>query len=184
MGNRRREGVCWMCAPAPSLLSPIYALQGDTGWGFQGDCLGLVMDLQVGGMLYVIFSPSAAPYTIRSLPLLSFQVTQSLHCTQGVVITGAAEIGQDKGTLPAQDVFPLSFLFSSTSSFPSPFLFSLLVSCPLILSFTHICCTLFTYVSSILAHFLSFTSCSLSKQSVLKWKNKSHMPPHRVCPLP
>lgn len=118
MGNRSREGVRWICAPALSLLSPIYALQGDTGWGFQGDCLGLVMDLQVGGTLYVIFSPSVAPYTIHSLPLLSFQVTQSLHCTQGVVITGAAEIGQDKGTLPAQDVFPLSFLFSSTSSFP------------------------------------------------------------------
>ncbi len=118
MGNRSREGVCWICTSAPCLLSPIYALQGDTGWGFQGDCLGLVMDLQVGGTLYVIFSPSVAPYTIHSLPLLSFQVTQSLHCTQGVVITGAAEIGQDKGTLPAQDVFPLSFLFSSTSSFP------------------------------------------------------------------
>lgn len=83
------------------------------------------MDLQVGGMLYVIFSPSAAPYTIHNLPLRSFQVTQSLHCTQGVVITGAAEIGQDKGTLPAQDVFPLSFLFL-TSFFPllSCFFFS------------------------------------------------------------
>lgn len=118
MGNRSREREHWICASAPSLLSPIYALQGDTGWGFQGDCLGLVMNLQVGGTLYVIFSPSVAPYTIHSLPLLSFHVTQSLHCTQGVVITGAAEIGQDKGTLPAQDVFPFSFLFASTSSFP------------------------------------------------------------------
>lgn len=59
------------------------------------------------------FSPPpllpTAPYTILSLPLFSFQVTQSLHCTQGVVITGAAEIGQDKGTLPTQDVFPSVF---------------------------------------------------------------------------
>lgn len=53
--------------------------------------------------------PSATPYTIHSLPLFSFQVTQSLHCTQGVVITGAAEIGQDKGTLHTQDVFPSFF---------------------------------------------------------------------------
>lgn len=56
--------------------------------------------------------PSAAPYTINSLPLFSFQVTQSLHCTRGVVITGAAEIGQEKGTLPTQDVFPSFFLNS------------------------------------------------------------------------
>lgn len=122
IGNRSREGVHWICVSAPFLLSPIYALQGDNGWGFRGDCLGLVMDLQVRGTLYVIFSLSVAPYTIHSLPLLSFQVTQSLHCTQGVVITGAAEIGQDKGTLPTQDVFPFCFLFSSTSSF-------LLLSC-------------------------------------------------------
>lgn len=86
-----------------------------------GDSLGLVIDLQVGGMLYVIFSPSGAPYTIHSLPLISFQVTQSLHCTQGVVITGAAEIGQDKGMLPAQDVFPPFFsisFFALLSCFP------------------------------------------------------------------
>lgn len=65
--------------------------------------------------------PSAAPYTINSLPLFSFQVTQSLHCTRGVVITGAAEIGQDKGTLPTQDVFPSFFLnsfFPRLSCFP------------------------------------------------------------------
>lgn len=76
-------------------------------------------------VLSLIFKPpppplSVDPYTIHSHshPLLSFQVAQSLHCSRGVVITGAAEIGQDKGTLPAEDVFPLSFLFSSTSSFP------------------------------------------------------------------
>lgn len=65
------------------------------------------------GECFMSFSPpSAAPYTINSLPLFSFQVTQSLHCTRGVVITGAAEIGQDKGTLPTQDVFPSFFLNS------------------------------------------------------------------------
>lgn len=141
------------------------------------------MDLQVGGMLYVIFSPSVAPCTIHSLPLLSFQVTQSLHCTQGVVITGAAEIGQDKGTLPAQDVFPLSFLFS-TSFFP---LFSCFPFSPrvlLILSFAPICCTLFTHVPSILAHFHLHISYSLSKQVILKWKNKSLLPLYRVCASP
>lgn len=155
---------------------------GDTGWGFQGDCLGLVMDLQVGGTLYVIFSPSVAPYTIPCLspPQLSFQVTQSLHCTQGVVITGAAEIGQDKGTLPAQDVFPLSFLFAS------PLLFSLFFSCPPILSFTCICCTLFTYDSSVLAHFPLYISSSLFvKAGFFKMeKHKSLLPARRVCPLP
>lgn len=139
------------------------------------------MDLQVGGMLYVIFSPSVAPHTIHSLPLLSFQVTQSLHCTQGVVITGAAEIGQDKGTLPAQDVFPLFF---STSFFPllSCFPFSSHVLQFFLLP--QICCTLFTRVSCILAHFPLHISCSLSKQVVLKWKNKSLLPSHRVCSLP
>lgn len=87
---------------------------GVSGW-LSGSCHGFK---SWGNALCHFVSPSVALYTIRSLPLISFQVTQSLHCTQGVVITGAAEIGQDKGTLPAQDVFPLSFLFSSTSSFP------------------------------------------------------------------
>lgn len=68
---------------------------------------------------------SADPYTIHSLPLFSFQVTQSLHCTQGVVITGAAEIGQDKGTLPTQDVFPIFFFKQLlASSFLFSFFFS------------------------------------------------------------
>lgn len=87
----------------------------DTGWAVSDDCLGLVIDLQLGGMLYVIFSLPHLPPPLSDPPtplsLLPFQVTQSPHCTQGVVITGAAEIGQDKGTLPAQDVFPPFLLF-------------------------------------------------------------------------
>lgn len=90
--------------------------------------LGLVIDLQLGGMLYVIFSLQTCPPPPSRNPTsppspLPVQVTQSPRCTQGVVITGAAEIGQDKGALPAQDVFPpffSFFLFSRTNHFPSP----------------------------------------------------------------
>lgn len=78
--------------------------------------------------------PSTAPYTIHSLPLFSFHVTQSLHCTQGVVITGAAEIGQDKGTLPTQDVFPSFFL----NSFFLVFLFLLMSSSFFFYPYLHI----------------------------------------------
>lgn len=114
----------------------------DTGWAVSDDCLGLVIDLQLGGMLYVIFSlphlppPLSDPPTLLSL--LPFQVTQSPHCTQGVVITGAAEIGQDKGTLPAQDVFPplSSLLFFSFSDQPLPF--SILAAPPPTFSSPHV----------------------------------------------
>lgn len=184
MGNRSREGLHWICAPAPSFLSPIFAPQGDTGWGFSGDCLGLVMDLQVGGMLYVIFSPSVAPYTIHSFPLLSFQVTQSLHCTQGVVITGAAEIGQDKGTLPAQDVFPLSFLFSS-SFFP-------LLSCFPFSSHVLQFFLLLIFVAHFSLMFLPYWPISFSIYLVLcqsmviskMEKQVTPLPSYRVCSLP
>ncbi|CAG10380.1 unnamed protein product [Tetraodon nigroviridis] len=64
------------------------------------------------------------PQDIVSLSI-GTQVTQSLHCTQGVVITGAAEIGQDKGTLPTQDVFPIFFFKQLlASSFLFSFFFS------------------------------------------------------------
>lgn len=81
--------------------------------------------------------PSTAPYTIHSLLLFSFHVTQSLHCTQGVVITGAAEIGQDKGTLPTQDVFP-SFFLTASSLFFLVFLFLLMSSSFFFYPYLHI----------------------------------------------
>lgn len=158
----------------------ICALQGDAGWGVLGDSLGLVIDLQVGGMLYVIFSPSGAPYTIHSLPLISFQVTQSLHCTQGVVITGAAEIGQDKGMLPAQDVFPPFFQSASSLSF---LVFPFLLMSSKSFLYLHL---LHTF-HSCLFHVGSFPphiSCSLLKQVALKWKNKSLLRLYGCCSLP
>lgn len=114
MGNKNKEGMHWMCAWTPSLFSSIYALQGDTGWVF-GSCHRFTSQGNALCHFLLLCSPLHHPQS----PFLLFQVTQSLHCTQGVVITGAAEIGQDKGMFPAQDVFPPLFLFSSTSSFPS-----------------------------------------------------------------
>lgn len=84
------------------------------------DSLGLVIDLQLGGnaLCHLPLSKPALHPSLTPPPRLPFQVTQSPRCTQGVVITGAAEIGQDKGALPAQDVFPP--FFSSVFFFPGP----------------------------------------------------------------
>lgn len=79
----------------------------DAGWGLQGDSLALVMNSQVGGTLYVIFFPICSPLHHQQTPppFLSFRITQSLHSTQGVVISGAAKTDQDKGPLLAHNVF-------------------------------------------------------------------------------
>ena len=154
---------------------------GDTGWGFQGDCLGLVMDLQVGGTLYVIL-PLCSPlhHPLPPPPQLSFQVTQSLHCTQGVVITGAAEIGQDKGTLPAQDVFPLSFLLPPHSCFPfSSHVLQFFLLLAFVAHFSHMFPPCWPISFSI------YLVPYLTKRAVFKMeKHKSLLPAHRVCPLP
>lgn len=146
--------------PRPGLCPARGTLDGRFIGSLSGSCHGFT----IWGKALCHFLPPPPPSlqphapfaAFPPPPLLSFQVTQSLHCTQGVVITGAAEIGQDKGTLPAQDVFPLSSLsfFFSTNLFP-------LLSCfpfashviQFLFFFSHICCTLFTHVSSILAHF-------------------------------
>lgn len=167
-GNRSRE---WS---VPS--------EGDTGRAVYRVTVWVLSWISNVGECFMSFSPPPppllqphAPFTaFPPPPLLSFQVTQSLHCTQGVVITGAAEIGQDKGTLPAQDVFPLSSLFFFNQPLPSPFLFSLRFSCHPIPYFSHICCTLFTHVSSILAHFPPHISRSLSKQVLFFNGKTSH----------
>lgn len=95
MREQGGNGEMWISAPAFPLLSisPCSAW-GEAGWGFRGDRLGLVMNTQVGGMLDVILSL----YVALHHPSLSpkFNDTKSLHCTQGVVIAGAAEIRQDK----------------------------------------------------------------------------------------
>lgn len=128
----------------------------------------------LGGMLYVIFPyPNLPPHpSLTPPPRLPFQVTQSPRCTQGVVITGAAEIGQDKGALPAQDVFPPFFssvfffpgpttsLLHSSPSLPLAFFFS---SCHPIPYYSPISCTLFTYVTFTLARFPCRTSGTLSE---------------------
>lgn len=162
----------------------------DTGWALSDDCLGLVIDLQLGRMLYVIFSLPHLPPPLSDPPthlsLLPFQVTQSPHCTQGVVITGAAEIGQDKGTLPAQDVFPPFLLFyfflSRTNHFPSPFLrppshffFS---SCHPIPYFSPISCTLFTHVTFTLARFPCRTSGTQSERFLFSVKKNKTTTSH------
>lgn len=107
--------MCWICAPAPSLLSSIYTLQGDTGWGFQVDCLGLVMDLQVKGTLYVIFSPSVAPYTIHSPPFFHSRLHN--HCTahKGLSSQVQPRLARIKESFQLKMFFP-SLLFSSTNS--------------------------------------------------------------------
>lgn len=100
--------------------------EGDTGRAFYRVTVWVLSWIYNLGECFMSFSLPPPPFlqphapfaAFPPPPLLSFQVTQSLHCTQGVVITGAAEIGQDKGTLPAQDVFPLSSLFFSTNLFP------------------------------------------------------------------
>lgn len=119
----------WMCAWTPSLFSPIYALQGDTGWVFQGDCLGLVTDLQVRGTLYVIFSFSVAPYTIHSPP--SFYSRLHNHCTahKGLSSQVQPRLARIKECFQLKMFFPLFFFFPQPA--PSlPFLvFSFLVSC-------------------------------------------------------
>lgn len=119
MGNKNKEGMHWMCAWTPSLFSPIYALQGDTGWVFQGDCLGLVTDLQVRGTLYVIFSFSVAPCTIHSPP--SFYSRLHNHCTahKGLSSQVQPRLARIKECFQLKMFFPPLFLFSSTSSFPS-----------------------------------------------------------------
>ena len=168
MGNRSREGVRWICAPAPSLLSPIYALQGDTGWGFQGDCLGLVMDLQVGGTLYVIFSPSVGPYTIHSPSPPSFHSRLHNHCTahKGLSSQVQPRLARIKERFQLKMFFPSLFFFPSTSSFPlrSCFPFSShnsLFQSYLLLTF-HSC---FLHTGLFPSHFILF--------SVKAGKNKS-----------
>ena len=115
MGNRSREGACWTCALVPSLRSPIDALQGDTGWGFQGDCLGLVMDLQVGGTLYVIFSPLCSPLH-HPQPPPSFHSRLHNHC--------AAHKGLSSQVQPRlariKERFQLKMFFPSLFFFPQP----------------------------------------------------------------
>lgn len=102
------EGNRWACNGA-IFLHPPMPCKGTLDGCF-GVTVWVLSWIYQSGECFMSFAPpSAAPCTIHSLPLFSFQVTQSLRCTQGVVITGAAEIGQDKGTLPTQDVFPSFF---------------------------------------------------------------------------
>lgn len=88
--------------------------------GFQGDCLGLVMDLQVGGTLYVIFSPSVGPYTIPSPPPPSFHSRLHNHCTahKGLSSQVQARLARIKERFQLKMFFPSLFFFPSTGSFP------------------------------------------------------------------
>lgn len=132
--------MCQICALAASLPSSIDTLQGDTGWGFQGDCLGLVMDLQVKGRLYVIFSPFVAPYTIHSPP--SFHSRLHNHCTahKGLSSQVQPRLARIKERFQREMFFPSLFFFPP----PPPYLFSPFFSCPVILIITHICYELST----------------------------------------
>lgn len=136
----------------PSLLSSIHALQGDTRWGFQVDSLGLVMDLQVRGTLYVIFSPSVAPYTIASPPFFHSRLHN--HCT--------AHKGLSSQVQPRlariKESFQLKMFFSSLFFFPQPApnLFSLFFSCVPNPILTHISYFPSTSARSLLDHILFY----------------------------
>lgn len=122
MGNKNREGSALDLRLGALPCFPLSVpCRGTLGGGFRVTVWVLSWIYKFffffsGGHFMSFSPPFCSPlHHPQSSPFLSFQVTQSLHCTQGVVITGAAEIGQDKGTLPAQDVFLLFFLSSSTS---------------------------------------------------------------------
>lgn len=162
--------------------------EGDTGRAFYRVTVWVLSWIYNLGECFMSFSPPPpsflqphAPFSaFPPPPLLSFQVTQSLHCTQGVVITGAAEIGQDKGTLPAQDVFPLSSLFFQPTSSLSFLVFPSLLMSSNSLFFAYL---LHTFHSCFF-HTGSFPSpyikISVKAGPFFQWKNKPLLTSYRV----
>ncbi len=165
--------MCWICAPAPSLLSPIRALQGDTGWRFQVDCLGLVMDLQVGGNALCHFLPLCSPLT-PSTASPSFHSRLHNHCTahKGLSSQVQPRLARIKERFQLKMFFPSLFFFPQ----PAPSLSFLVFPFLLMSSNSFFCSYLLHTVHLCFIHTVLFPSpyiFFLSKQAVLKWKNKS-----------
>lgn len=105
------------------------------------------------------------------------------HCTahKGLSSQVQPRLARIKERFQLKMFFPFLLSFFFNQPLPSPFLFSLCFSCHPIPYFSHICCTLFTHVSSILAHFPPHISRSLSKRSLFfQWKNKPLLTSYRV----
>lgn len=128
------------------------------------------MDLQVRGNALCHFLPLCSPLTPSTAPPLPFHSRLHNHCTahKGLSSQVQPRLARIKERFQLKMFFPSLFFFPQ----PAPFLFSLFFSCPLILSFAHICCTLFTCVSSILADFLSYISFFSVKASRFKMEKQ------------
>lgn len=120
----------------------VNALQGDTEWGFWGDCLNLVMDLQVRGMLYVIFFSLPPQSLTTSTGSPSSHSRLHNHCTahKGLSSQVQPRLARIKEHFQHKMFFP--FFFQTASSlFFLLFLFLLVLSSvflPILLHFSRI----------------------------------------------
>ena len=136
--------VCnrWGCNGAVFLHSCM-PCKGTLDGGYWGDYLGLVLDFQVRGMLYVIFSPLCSPLHHSEPPPL-FIPGYTITAHKGLSSQVQPRLARIKERFQHKMFF--SHFFKQL--LPSFFLYSFLFSCHPIISFTH--------TSALLTHFLHF----------------------------
>lgn len=128
-----------------------------------------------GGRFMSFSSPLCSPLH-HAQPPPSFHSRLHNHCTahKGLSSQVQSRLARIKERFQLKMFFPSLFFFPPPAPSLSFLVFPFLLTSLQLFSLTHICCTLFTYVSSILAHFLRHISCSPSERGRFKNGKTSH----------